>query len=158
MSYLELIKELEQLTVGLFWLSESDYPWKIVSWENQPENQSTAGDSQEDSREESAKLDAQIRTQLAAINPDIVNPVQESTQIEGQELDEFFQEVVTSKDWYGEEELAECQRYQTLVSFLKNSLSGARVYQLGEVEVKVYVLGQTPSKDILGIETISVET
>ncbi len=158
MSDQELIEELEQLTTGLLWLSESDYPWQIVSWENQPENQSTAGDSSEDFREESAKLDAQIRTQLVAINPDIVNPVQESTQIEGQELDEFFQEVVTSKDWYGEEELAECQRYQDLVGFLKNSLSEVKVYRLGEVELKVYILGQTPNGNILGIETISVET
>ena len=145
MSDQELIEQLERLTTGLLWLSESDYPWQIVTWETQLD--------EEDSEEAIAKLDTQIRNQLIAINPD-----QEPTQIEDQELDDFLQGITTSKGWYGEEELAECQRYQDLVSFLNNSLSGVRVYRLGEVEVKIYVLGQTPSKNILGIETISVET
>ena len=140
-----MIGKLEELTNGLLWLSESDYPWRIVTWESQLD--------EENSEEAIAKLDAQIRNQLAEINPD-----QDPNQIESQELDDCFQEAITSKDWYAEEELAECQRYQDLVNFLENFLSGVRVYRLGEVEVKIYVLGQTPSNNILGIETISVET
>lgn len=153
MSEQELIEQLERLTTGLLWLSESDYPWQIVSWEDLPENQAVEEDSEEAIAQQTAQIKAQIKNRLITINPE-----QNSTQIEERELEDFFQGVTTSEEWYREEELAECKRYQDLVNFLKNSLKVVKVYRLGKVEVKVYVMGQTPNGNILGIETISVET
>ena len=127
----ELINQLKQAATGLLWLSESDYPFEIVCLENVTDIQS--------------KL-----LKLTDSNP--------NTQVEVRELDRFFQEVTEAQDWYEEEEIAECQRYQELVSILKTHLTDIKVYCLGETEINVYILGRTVSGSVVGLSTISVET
>ena len=127
----ELIGQFSQASKGLLWLSESDYPFEVIYWENLDDI--------------NAKL-----LELTDSNPE--------TTIEVRELDSFFNRVTEEKDWYEEEEIAECKRYQELVNLLKTHLSDIKVYRVGEVEVNCYILGKTDSGAIAGLSTISVET
>jgi hypothetical protein len=127
----ELTERLQQASEGLLWLSESDYPWETIWMENVDD----------------------ITAKLLAITD---SPPE--TNIEIQESDRFFSRVTEEKDWYDEEEMAQCRGYQNLVTLLKNHLKDLRVYRIGEIEVKCYVLGETPSGAMAGLFTISVET
>ncbi len=127
----ELINRLSKATEGLLWLSESDYPFESVCIENVDN----------------------IKSKLLELTN-----CNSKTNIEVQELDEFFSRVTEEKDWYNSEEMAECKRYQALVNLLKTYLSDLKVYRVGSCEVKVYILGKTESGKIVGLSTISVET
>ncbi len=128
----ELIDQLTQATEGLWWISESDYPFETIYWEDLKEI------SSEKILEKSAR-------DLA-------------TTVEVRELDKFFQRVIEEKDWYQAEEIAECKRYQELLQLLQTHLTDLKVYRVGEVEIDVYILGKTESGAIAGLATISVET
>ncbi len=127
----ELINQLKSASEGLLWLSESDYPFETVYWENVDDIKS--------------KL-----LELTDCTPE--------TKIEVRELDSFFKRVTEEKDWYNDEEMAECKRYQALANLLKTHLTDIKVYRVGEVEVNCYILGKTESGSIAGLSTISVET
>ncbi len=127
----ELINQLNQTSEGLLWLSESDYPFETVYWENVDDI--------------NAKL-----LELTDCTPE--------RKIEVRELDSLFKRVTEEKDWYDDKEMAECKRYQTLVNLLKTHLSDIKVYRVGETEINVYILGKTKSGALAGLSTISVET
>ena len=127
----ELINQLQQASDGLLWHSESDYPFETVYWENVDDVKS--------------KL-----LELTDSSPE--------TKIEVRELDRFFDRVTEEKDWYEEEEMLICRRYQALVKLLKTHLTDIKVYRVGEVEVNCYILGKTESNAHAGLSTISVET
>jgi hypothetical protein len=127
----ELIQRLQEASKGLLWLSESEYPWETIVIENVDN----------------------IQAKLLAITD---NPPE--TNIEIQELDRFFSRVTEEKDWYDEEEMAQCRGYQNLVVLLKTHLKDIKVYRIGAIEVKCYVLGETLSGALAGLFTISVET
>ncbi|MGF1540354.1 MAG: nuclease A inhibitor family protein [Pleurocapsa sp.] len=127
----KLTERLQQLSEKLLWPSESDYPWETIALENVDD----------------------LEAKLLAI---IDSPAE--TKIEIQELDRFFSRVTEEKDWYNEEEIAQCKGYQNLVAFLKNHLKDIKVYRVGEIEVNCYILGKTESGAIAGLFTMSVET
>lgn len=126
-----LINQINQASEGLWWQSESDYPWQTVYWENVDD------------------INSKLR--------ELVNCALE-TKIEVQELDSFFEQVTEEQDWYNDEEMAECRRYQALVNLLTTCLTDVHVYRVGETEINVYVLGKVASGAIAGLSTISVET
>ena len=127
----ELINQLKSASEGLLWLSESDYPFKTVYWENVDD------------------LNAKL-LELTDCTP--------KTTIEIRELDSFFKKATEEKDWYNSEEMTECKRYQALVNLLKTHLKDIKVYRVGSCEVNCYILGKTASGAIAGLSTISVET
>jgi len=65
------------------------------------------------------------------------------TTIEVKELDSFFSQATHEEDWYNDEEMAECKRYQELVNLLQTHLTDIKVYRVGEVEVNCFILGKT---------------
>ena len=128
----ELIDQLSKASEGLLWLSEADYPFETIYWEDLDDISSE-------------KILQKSARDLA-------------TNVEVRELDQFFQRVTEEKDWYEEAEMAECRRYQELVTFLKTHLSDIKVYRVGSCEINIYILGKTASGAIAGLSTISVET
>ncbi len=126
----ELIIQLSQAVEGLFWLSESDYPFETVYLENVNNIEDTL-------------------LQLTDSNA--------KTKIEIKEVDSFFNRVTKEDNW-DEAELDECKRYQALVKLLKTQLQDIKVYRVGEWEIKVYILGKTESGSVAGLSTMVVET
>jgi Nuclease A inhibitor-like protein len=63
-----------------------------------------------------------------------------------------------AEDWHDEEEREIVQRFQHLVSVLKQNLSNIQVYRVGSIEIDAYILGVTPSGNWMGLSTQLVET
>ena len=127
----EIIDRLKQATTDLLWSSESDYPFEVVTWE--PGIELTPTD-----------LFSNIYdTDLA---------------IESIALTDLFEPVLTIEDWYEQAELDLVDRYTNLLDSINNNLSEVQVFRVGEVEIDIYIIGKTPTGDIIGLKTRSVET
>ncbi len=128
----QLLHELEQLTAGLLFMSESDYPFTAFLWNG-------SVDITEDYLREIAgeKRDAPVS---------VVS------------VDKFFRVAASEPEWKGAEELAVAKRYQALLKWLKENLYGLKVYRIGEISIPVYIVGKSASGSWIGILTRVVET
>lgn len=126
----KLIQEIETATEDLFWFSESEYPFKVFYWQN---------------------ADFSIDALLQRYN------YPPETKIVVKDWQSFFASAIKQEDWHNEAEIAETKRYQNLVSLMRQNLKNLRVYLLGEVEIDVYILGETESA-IVGLTTKVVAT
>ena len=126
----KLIEKLETATKDLLWLSESEYPLKVFYW-----------------RDADFSIDALL--QRYNYPPE--------TKIVVKDWQSFFADAIKQQDWYDEIEIAETKRYQDLVKLLRQNLKNIRVYLLGEVEIDVYILGETEGA-IAGLVTKVVAT
>lgn len=124
--------ELKQASEGLLILSESDAPFEVVRWPAQ--GQLTP-----------AKL-LQLTEHPADAPVEVVN------------VDEFFAIATQAEDWHDEEEREIVQRFQNLVSVLKQNLSNIQVYRVGSINIDAYIVGVTPNGDWMGLSTQLVET
>jgi len=124
--------QLKQASEGLFFLSETDAPFEVISWQTQEELTP-------------AKL-----LQLTSHPPDA--PVELRT------VDEFFTIATQEEDWHDQEERETVQRFHNLVSVLKQNLSQLQVYRVGSVEIDAYIVGVTDGGGWAGLSTKLVET
>ena len=131
MTTAEIIDRLKQATADLLWVSESDYPFEVITWERGVEMTPTA-----------------LFKELTVTD----------LMIETMTLADFFAPVLTIEDWYEKEELATVDRYTDLVRSIESNLTEVQVFRLGEIEITVYIIGKTPDGDIVGLKTQSVET
>ncbi|HUQ31235.1 MAG TPA: nuclease A inhibitor family protein [Pyrinomonadaceae bacterium] len=128
----EIIEELKRTTVGLLFMSESDYPFDIFYMEGQTE------------------MSAEYIRELSGEPAD--SPVEVKT------VDEFFRVAISEPDWKGKAELAVAERYQSLLKLLKENLDGLKVYRVGQVNIAVYIVGRAQTGNWLGLSTRVVET
>ncbi|MBD2525657.1 nuclease A inhibitor family protein [Nostoc sp. FACHB-133] len=128
----EILDQLKLASDGLLFMSESEYPFEVFLWED------------------AAPITPQKVIQQTNHPQDI--------PIKIVQIDDFFQVATTEEDWHEEEEKATVKRFQALVQTLKENLSNLQVYRLGEIEIDVYVIGQTPTGNLAGISTKVVET
>nr|MDZ8061248.1 nuclease A inhibitor family protein [Nostoc sp. EkiNYC01] len=130
----EITEKLKQASDGLLMLSESEYPFEIFLWSNQAQE----------------PLTNQKLLQLTG------HP--QETSIEEVELDYFFRNCAQEKEWHDEIQKQNVPKFQSLVKTLKDNLTDIKVYRLGTINIDVYVVGKTPSRDLAGISTKVVET
>jgi Nuclease A inhibitor-like protein len=127
----EIIDRLKQATTDLLWSSESDYPFEIVSWE--------------------------LGIELTP--SDLFSNIYDTDlAIESITLTDLFEPVLTIEDWYEQAELDLVDRYTNLLDSINNNLAEVQVFRVGEVEIDIYIIGKTPTGDIVGLKTRSVET
>lgn len=128
----ELLSTLQQATTGLQWLSESDYPFEVVHWQDLP-----------------------------TLTPDrlrqLIHQPADAT-VEIQDLDSFFEVATQNQDWHSADDRAVVQRYQALVKTLKQLLTNPQVYRIGEVEIEILILGKTGQDCYSGVSTRAIET
>ena len=124
--------QLKQVSNGLLFLSESDAPFEVISWQTQGELTP-------------AKL-----LQLTNHPPDA--PVKVAS------VDDFFARATQEEDWHDQEERETVKQFQNLVSVLKQNLSQLQVYRVGNTNIEAYIVGMTPSGDWTGLSTKLVET
>lgn len=124
--------ELKQASKGLLILSESDAPFEVINWQTQEQLTPT-------------KL-----LQLTNYPPD--------APVEVVNVDEFFAIATQAEDWHDEDERETVQRFQNLVSVLKQNLSNIQVYRVGKINIDAYIIGVTPNGDWMGLSTQLVET
>jgi hypothetical protein len=128
-----LITRLKDATTGLLWMSEIDSPLEVIHWSP-------------------SVLELTQERLLKLTHHPLTTPVKRVA------VDTFFAGATEEQDWFGEEERAIAERYRNLVAILKHSLSNLQVYRVGEVNIDLYILGQTKSGDWVGLATQSVET
>jgi Nuclease A inhibitor-like protein len=126
-----IIDRLKQATTDLLWSSESDYPFEVVSWEPGTE-----------------------------LNPtDLFSNIYDTElAIESITLLDLFEPVLTIEDWYEQAELDLVDRYTNLLDLINTNLTEVEVFRVGEVEIDIYIIGKTPTGNIIGLKTRSVET
>ena len=124
--------QLQKASKGLLFLSESDAPFEVVKWKTQ------------------GKLTPAKLLQLTEHSPD------ESVELVS--VDDFFTVATQTEDWHDEEEREIVQRFQHLVSVLKQNLSNIQVYRVGSINIDAYIIGVTPNGDWMGLSTKLVET
>jgi len=131
----EIVKNLEKASEGLLFMSESDYPFTGQLFKGQGSN----GISDQKMRE--------------------LTDAPEDTKIETVDLDCFFEHVANEQEWHSPEQKEEVAKYQNLIKLLKENLKDVKVYRIGEVEIKAFIIGTTKDgKDIAGLSTIQIET
>lgn len=128
-----LITRLKEATAGLLWMSEIDAPLEVIHWPP-------------------ALPDLTTERLLELTDHPLTTPVERIA------IDDFFAGATEEQAWFGEEERAIAQRYQDLVAMLKQSLSHLQGYRVGEVNIDIYIVGQTESGDWVGLATQAVET
>jgi histidine triad (HIT) family protein len=124
--------QLQQLTKGLFFMSESDAPLEAVSY---------AAPSGELTDDALAKLAGQPA----------------DTKIEKQELTYFLRNHTADNGVLGDPALA--NRFKALQMYLKQELEDVQVYRFGTgPQVPVLALGKTEDGQLAGFKTVLTET
>ncbi|NJR17767.1 MAG: nuclease [Calothrix sp. CSU_2_0] len=130
-----VLAKLKEASHSLLFPSESEYPFDVFLWE--------------------------FLAEKPEINPELIFKNLEKppdTPIEIVEIDSFFEIATTEQDWHGEEEKEAVKKYQSLVKVIKENLSDIKVVRVGEIEIDIYILGKTASKDVAGLSTKVIET
>lgn len=130
----ELCRELQEATRGLMFMSESDYPFKVIRWEGV------------------AELSPEYLCSVAGENTTAAAPVEERT------VADFFRVAAGEQAWKGEVDIALAKRYQALVRLLEENLKEVKVYRVGDINIGVYVVGRSDEGNWLGISTRAVKT
>lgn len=121
---------LKQATNGLLMTSESEYPFKVVTWKSPVLNVTT-------------------------LLKNAGHPQGTLVKIVG--VDDFFKSSVSEEDWHENKEKATVKKFQNLVKILKANLTNLKVYKIGSKEIQVYIVGNT-SNGIAGVSTTIIET
>lgn len=124
--------KLKQVSEGLLFSTESDAPFEVEEWKMQ------------------GQLTPTKLLQLTEHPPD--------APVEVASVDEFFAIATQAENWHDEEERETVQRFQNLVSILKQNLSNIQVYRVGKINIDAYIIGVTPNGDWMGLSTQLVET
>ena len=125
----QILNELARAVEGLFYMSESDYPFQTVIVEG--------------------LTPALLReTAGAAVG----------ARVETRDPDDFFARASAVRMSPGAGGRAEPASLHDLLRVLRMNLKDVRVYRVGEVQIRAYVLGKAPSGSWLGLSTILVET
>jgi hypothetical protein len=130
----EVIAQLTAAIADLYWVSETDAAFALQQW---PDLAVT-------------KLTEKKLLQWLALAP--------TTPVETVALAAFFELAMTPQDWHGPEEAAIVQRYQVLLDCLQENLVNPQVYRVGNVNLRIYILGKTPAGTWIGLSTEAVET
>ena len=128
----QVLQKLQELTQGLFYRSESDYPVEVVQYAHPGAKELTS---------------EQV---LALIRPVAEEPV------EVKDLSAFFRTVTRSPDGTSAGD-SRAQRFQDLEDFLKQQLPDCQVYRVGKGEIQAYVLGKLNEQTCAGIKTTIIQ-
>lgn len=130
--------KLTEAVKDLYYISETDAPFEPFTWK--PETGAEAFSE--------VKADDVLR--LSENAPE--TPVRE------QSLADFFRFPATEQDWHTDEDKETVKRYQKLKELLESNLKNPKVFKIGEVEIKVYIVGVDEEGNLTGVKTEAVET
>lgn len=129
----EILEQLHQVSNGLLFMSESEYPFEVFLWEGI-----------------APPVTSEIVLQQTGHGQD--------TPLELLDIDRFFSRATTPQDWHEDEEKAVVAKFQKLLEVIKSNLKNPQVYRLGRIEIDVYIIGETPTGNLAGLSTKVVET
>lgn len=127
----QIMEELRQAAGGLMMMSESDYPFEVVNWE-----------------------------QSAEVTPDFLRGLTGQPQaiVSVESVEDFFRAALKEHEGQAERERQAVEQYRRLLLVLAANLADVRVYKVGEINIAAFVVGKAPSGRWLGLSTRVVET
>jgi hypothetical protein len=125
------LQQIQQAAQGLFFLSESDYPFEIVQLQK-------AGS---------------IENELLALAN---KPA--GTAIEKTTLDYFLRNMTRIDPDASSEQHDTAQRFKHLQEILKEKLSDIHVYRIGHVQIDAFIIGKLKDGSYGGLRTKLIET
>lgn len=129
----QTLAELGRAAEGLFYMSESDYPFELIRLEG------------------AGEITPERLRALARAADD--------ARVEIRSLEEFFGGVAAAElRREGGELVARPASFQHLVRTLTEHLTDTKVYKVGEINIPVLILGRSGSGNWLGLSTRVVET
>lgn len=146
---LDTVAALEAAVDGVYYLSESDYPWVVVAF-----------------ADAAPVTEANVKDVIAGVYvPHDGGPTLEERAIELRTLAQLLDPLTVPQDWWTDENVMMAAQYQPIRDVLEDNLSNIQVFRLGEQfgdilmgTIDVYVLGETIDGDIVGMWTVAVET
>lgn len=81
-----------------------------------------------------------------------------NSDVEEIDLYMFFERLIAEKDWHGAKEKERAQKFRALKLTLEDNLSNLKVFKIGRVKKKIFVVGRDKDDRLLGVMTESVET
>jgi hypothetical protein len=130
----EILRDLETATSGLLYSSESDRPFHLFQHDNPVPDPLTA------------------EAFAALVGADPGDPIEEWT------IDRFFLPHIELVHPLDQAAWARVPRYDALKNLLRSRLRDVRVFRVGRVQVRCFVVGRDPEGKLVGLETVAVET
>lgn len=126
-----ILTELQALTEGLTYMSESDYPYEIID-----------------------------TTQPTITQATLNLLIQEELEEETRSVDDFFKNPTRIYEGMDEASLAIAQKNQALKDYLVNKCGEqVHIFRLGEIpQIDIYIVGRTPENEYIILKTKSIET
>lgn len=132
MSINHIKDSLNELSSGLLYYSESEYPLELLD----PGKQSPE----------------QTRSYILSLHPDVQHIEQVSTA-------DFFQKLLRNIDVGGNNDMkAMGLRYKKLQVFIDKTFFSSTVFRCGKIKVGIYIVMQTNEGHTLILKTVSIET
>lgn len=143
------IDALSLVVDGVLWPSESDYPWIVFGLAD------------------AAPVTVDNLKEL--VGPLIVvddgeAPLAEQT-IEEKPWEQIFLQMTTPQDWWTDYEIMRAGQYEAIRDALDAHLVNLKMFRIGEQSgnwlsgaIDMFVIGETADGDLVGIQTVSVET
>jgi len=127
-------RRLERAAAGLLYTSESDYPFEYVFF---------AVDTR-------APLTEAAFRAIAGVPADSL--------VEERTLDDFFARHIERVDPGDSAAVALVPRYESLKRVIRTSVRGVRVYRVGQIAIRCYVVGVDARGNVIGLATKAIET
>lgn len=127
-----ILEELKSAAAGLIYISETDAPFEVSSLG--PLSSITARDVAQ-----SFQLDGSA-------------PSTETT------LETFFQRLTTDQDWHNEEQKQRVKKFRVFREKVEKLLSNPKVFRIGEIQINIFIVGESSEGDCIVIQTRAVET
>ncbi len=124
-----ILIQLDDAAQGLYYMSESDYPFETFLYPKNSENPT------------------EIQDVLSPQNllDWLKKPIE--TLVEIVELDFFFRNMLKNEP-----------KFIQLIETLTANLTDILVYKVGQIEIECYIIGKTQTGDFAGLKTIAIET
>ncbi|WP_181163712.1 nuclease A inhibitor family protein [Pontibacter mangrovi] len=134
MTNVAIMQRLQELTHGLFFMSESDYPLEVVEFD----------------KVEAAELsDAEVK-QMAGQPSD--------AKVEAVDLAYFLRNMTKAAPEADDAAKQIAERYQVLQAYMEQHLRDVKVFRVGRREVVALAIGILPEGGYGGFKTIVIET
>lgn len=132
MDALQLKKQISELTSGLLYFSESEYPFELLDWDG-------------------LKPD-QVKNRILSGHP-------AGSAISEISTAEFFQKIIRNMHAGGDEAMSAVgARYQKLFDLIRQETSSSTVWRCGRIEIGIYIVMITKDDHCLVLHTTSIET
>lgn len=143
------IDALELVVDGVLWPSESDYPWIVFGL---PDAAPVTVDN----------LKERVGPLIVVDNGEA--PLEEQT-IEEKPWEQIFLQMTTPQDWWTDYEIMRAEQYEAIRDVLDAHLVNLKMFRIGEQSgnwlsgaIDMFVIGETADGDLVGIQTVTVET